>query len=890
MTTFRLNRLGAFALAIALLFVGLTGSIARAGTTGSITGTITDTTTKKPLANVRVHAASPSQSQSTATNAQGFFVLQNLLPDTYTVSAEISGYQVAVQEGLTVQQDINIPLNLALASALKTIGRVTANSGSLLKPTQTTDVYNVTGAQLNAASGGDNLHKTLYEYVATAPGVTSNGFPGLPRIRGGAATDTGYEFDGIPVRERITGLFTSNLSNIGFQNVEVYTGGLTAQNAGNGTGVINSVVKQGTSPSFGVISLGATFPDFNHYATFEYGNATPNNRFSYYFALDAVNSNNTYDNGANTFPNVLYEGYNGPGTVITRDLIANFHFRPSEKDDIQFLLQNGNGEFNYTYLLGGGTHLSLVPCVGAVTASTTSPTGFSGGTAPNGTPCPAGLAFGSLDANQGNNWHHYSGIGKLQWNHLINDHSAFTARLAENFNQYIFDQPLSDPNYAADNSNSPGPGCPTYPLAAGTPVAVVAGNLCSQQIEVFYGDRRSNMYFGSLDYTNTPNANVTVKVGIGQEYDVNAEAYYNTNGFNGDGSYPQHGTTSIYPTHFPYVYGDLTLNTGRLTLEPGLRYQRGYYAFPGSKVVSILSPTVGATYRFNPNNVVRASYGNTSNFIGTVYVYRQFSTTYNPQAKGGSYDPQVNHSADLMFEHQFDANTSIRVGPYVRRSTNYYSLYKPYLGLSNTGKPTYGPTIPTNAGSNNVFGAEFGLSHIDNRSSGASAFLSGTYQNYWTTSFKSSVTGVYNQSQLPANLAASGFRLRATGNPLFDGTATLDLHSGVYSLLPLVYYQVGTFYNVGPGGNESIAQANWKVNATLLRRFGQPGNKSSALGLRVTNLTNNKKDTAPCISDGTGCDPYNGPQSGVTTAKGATIYQNYTQDPRRYEVFLTTRF
>ena len=77
----------------------------------------------------------------------------------------------------------------------------------------------------------------------------------------------------------------------------------------------------------------------------------------------------------------------------------------------------------------------------------------------------------------------------------------------------------------------------------------------------------------------------------------------------------------------------------------------------------------------------------------------------------------------------------------------------------------------------------------------------------------------------------------------------------------------------------------------MLRRFGQAGNKSSALGLRVTNLTNNKYDTAPCVSaDGTGCYPFNGPQSGVTTAKGATIYQNYTQDPRRYEVFLTTRF
>ncbi len=887
MTT-QLHRWKTFVFALVVAFVACTGASAFAGTTGSITGTIIDGGTKKPLANVRVRAASVSQTQSTTTNAQGFFVLQNLSPDTYTLSAEASAYQTYVAEGVTVQQDINVPLNFSLTGALKTIGRVTTSAGSLVKGTQTTDVYNVTGAQLNAASGGDNLHKTLYEYIATAPGVTSNGFPGLPRIRGGAATDTGYEFDGIPTRERITGLFTSNLSNIGFQNVEVYTGGLTAQNSGNGTGVINSVVKQGTYPASGVISLGSTFPDFNHYLTLEYGNATPNNRFSYYLALDAVNSNNSYDNGANTFPNVLYGGFNGAGQVVTRDLIANFHLRPSEKDDIQFLLQNGVGEFNYSYLLGGGSHLSLIPCAGAVTASKTSPTGFSGGTAPNGQACPSGLAFGSLDANQGNTWHHYSGIGKLQWNHLINDHSAFTARIAENFNQYIFDQPLSDPNYTTDNANSPGAGCPAYPLAAGTPVAVVGGNLCSQQIEVFYGDRRSNMYFGSIDYTNTPNANVTIKVGAGQEYDVNNQAYYNTNGFNGDGTYPQHGTTSIFPTHFPFVYGDVTINTGRFTLEPGLRYSQGLYAFPGSHAVTIYNPTFGATYRVNPSTVLRGSYANTSNFIGSVYVYRQFSTTYNPVTKGGSYDPQINHSADLMLEHQFDANTSLRVGPYVRSTSNYYSLYKPFLGLSASGKPTYGPTTPTNAGANHVFGAEFGLNHVDNRPTGASAFISGTYQNYWTTSI-SSVTGSYAQSQLPANLASSGFRLRATGNPMFNGTATFDLHSGAYSLLPLVFYQVGTFYNVGPGGNESIAQSNWKVNATLLRRFGQAG-KPSSIGLRVTNLTNNKFDTAPCTSDGTGCYPFNGPQSGVTTAKGATIYQNYTQDPRRYEVFLTTRF
>jgi len=66
----------------------------------------------------------------------------------------------------------------------------------------------------------------------------------------------------------------------------------------------------------------------------EYGSATPNNRFSYYLALDAANSNNSYDNGANTFSNVLYGGYNGAGQVFTRDIIANFHLRPSKKNDV----------------------------------------------------------------------------------------------------------------------------------------------------------------------------------------------------------------------------------------------------------------------------------------------------------------------------------------------------------------------------------------------------------------------------------------------------------------------------------------------------------------------------------------------------------------------------
>jgi Carboxypeptidase regulatory-like domain len=883
------------AAAIAILCcVAVAGTAAYAGTTGTITGTITDPA-GKGLAGVSVAAVSPSQTQKTSTNADGFFVLQELSPDTYTVTLSKTGYQTIQVQGLTVQQDQTANVNQKLSPQLKEIGRVTAASASnLLKTTTGTDVYNISGQQLNVASGGDNLHKTLYEYIGTAPGITTNGFPGLPHIRGGASTDTGYELDGIPIRERMLGFFTTNLSSIGFKNVEVYTGGLSAANAGVGTGIINTVVKTGTYPAQTILSTGLTSPDFNHYLTFEHGGATPNNRFSWYFSFDGVRSQNQYDRGIHTFPNVLYGGFNGPGTVWTNDILANFHYRPTERDDIQFLMQNGLGEFNYNYLLNGpGQRLQLAPCNGNV-ATPGSPAGFAGGTAPNGATCPAGFYFRALaSANSGNIWHHYSGLGKLQWNHLLNDHSNITLRLAENFNQYIFDQPISDPNFPWDPS--PAAGCPPFPYAANTPVAVNAkGAICSNEIEVFYGDRRSNMWFGSFDYTTTPNQYTTWKIGFAQEYDNNNQAYYNTFAFNGDGTWPQHGTTAVVPTHFPYVYVDGTFNVGRFTLEPGLRYSEGSYFFPGSKVVSAVSPTFSGVYRAGPNDAFRFSYGDTVNFVGSTYIYRQFSTAFDPNAHpGASYAPQTNTDAEIQWEHQFDRNTSLRIGPYQRSSDNYYALYRPFIGINPAnGLPRFGPQTPSNAGHNHVFGAELGLNHVDNRPVGISYFLSGSYENFWTTSVSSLLGSSFSQAQLPATLVAQGIRVRSTDDPPFNGSLALDMHAHQWSLLPLFTYQFGTYYNVGRISNSQIsepeaqASAHWIANTTLQYRLDKAGR--STVGIRVTNLFNNLADTTPCLSDGTGCFPFNGPLSGVKGQPGF-IYQDYTQNPRLFEFFFTVK-
>lgn len=915
--------------------------------TGTIAGTVRDATTSAPIANVSVTAAAPSGSRTTTTDQNGFYTLQAMIPDTYTVSFSIGGYTPESLAGVTVQQGITTTQDERLTKTLRTIANVHSRApGNLVQPNVTSDVYTVSGAELNALSLGNDLHKTLYQYVQGVPGVTSSGFPAQPRIHGGDITDIAYEFDGIPIKERITGFFTTNLSNVGIANVEVFTGGLSAGDAASGLGIINTVVKSGTYPAFGQLSYGTNMWGQNSQLTAEYGGATPNRRFSWYAALDKTNQLNYYSSGL-TYPAVLAEGLNGPGPVKTTDLVANFHYRPNDKNDFQFLLQNGVGDFEFNYLMarapGEAPPVTAVPCPG-YSVSTTTYSGATGGTAPNGQPCPEGLYFGTASGNNGNIWHHYSGIGKIQWNHIINDHSFFALRFAENFNQYIFDQPIVDANLAIENSpdfrvrNS----CPPVPYQPGTPIqssgANGSGVECVQQANWFstgfYGDRRSNMYLGSLDYTNNMNANTTIRAGVGTETDTNLYNYYYTFFFEKNGTYPAANFISNYPTHVPYVYADGSFRMNKLLIEPGLRYQRMSYDYPGGPLtVGILNPTFAATYTMGANDVVRGSYTDSTSFVGSGYVYRIVpsgplngpgGSLYNPGGGNGfSANPTVIHSADLQWEHQIDANTSVKFGPWYNKATNVFELYKPAIGTNPNGTVIYGPTVPANGGIRQAFGFELGLNHVDARPDGVSWWLSGTYDNYWT-SILSGLTASYNVTPLPPAIVQAGNLIRSASDPLFSALLTADVHQHDFHLIPQVYYQTPSFYNVGVqsicsvgttgfvstcgrlGGkvvpphisqNELMSTGYFIANATALWHFGQ--RRDWTIGIQGTNILNNTHDIFPCNATQlgstpqltTGCGPFwpNSSQTGispVSPGQSETIFQNYSQTTPQFELFL----
>jgi hypothetical protein len=51
------------------------------------------------------------------------------------------------------------------------------------------------------------------------------------------------------------------------------------------------------------------------------------------------------------------------------------------------------------------------------------------------------------------------------------------------------------------------------------------------------------------------------------------------------------------------------------------------------------------------------------------------------------------------------------------------------------------------------------------------------------------------------------------------------------------------------------------------------------VGVKVDNLLDNTNDVTPCMSDGSGCFPFDGPFSGINNASGSYIFQNYAEDP-----------
>ncbi|MEO9171342.1 MAG: TonB-dependent receptor [Candidatus Baltobacteraceae bacterium] len=292
----------AVSIAIPASFVASYARPAQAGTTGTITGTVTEAGEKLPIAGAKITVVSPSQSESSFSDAGGHFSFVSLAPDEYTLSASKDGYDALSEPGVAVFADARQNLSISLRKSLKIIASVTTRAGSdLVRPGTTADIYSIDAreqARLSALGGGSNLN-SAYSAIGSAPGAyvpaNQSGAAQSVYVRGGDYYEVGYEFDGIPVNQSFDNYTTSSLSSLGQLELQVYTGATPANAEAQGlAGFVNQVIKTGTRPGISTAAGAIGTSSFYHSLDMESGGATPNRLFSYYVGIGGFNQAHRY--------------------------------------------------------------------------------------------------------------------------------------------------------------------------------------------------------------------------------------------------------------------------------------------------------------------------------------------------------------------------------------------------------------------------------------------------------------------------------------------------------------------------------------------------------------------------------------------------------------------
>jgi hypothetical protein len=249
-----LTRVGLFGV---LAFTAVNMAFGQAGATGSILGTVTDSTgAVVPNVAITVTNTATNVAYRTETTSAGDFDAPSLNPGTYTVSAQAPGFQKSVAAAFTLAVDQKVRINLALKP-----GTV---SETLEVTTQSVNLDTDTAALSQEVSGDEvanlplNGRNFLQLILIGAGAVTVGGEQGTFRqgkgdavsINGGRPEGNNYTLDGLVNTDQALQTPAVVLSQDAIGEFKVESGIYPAEN-GFGASQVNIVSKSGTNSLHG---------------------------------------------------------------------------------------------------------------------------------------------------------------------------------------------------------------------------------------------------------------------------------------------------------------------------------------------------------------------------------------------------------------------------------------------------------------------------------------------------------------------------------------------------------------------------------------------------------------------------------------------------------------
>ena len=235
-----------FGIAVAVAAVSIVAGDLQAGVTGKINGVVRDQAGEVlPGANVVIKELNLG---STA-DADGYFVIINIPPGVYTLSASLIGYETVSQTGVDVTTDHTTTINYNLKETALELGELVVTAGRpLVEPDKTTSKYTVTleETERNLAAA-----RRTSELLQLQPGVAVDG---SNRIRGAYvdagwyASDVAYVVDGVRMNHndgRGRGGRYRQVNRGAIQELSVLTGVTPAEYGNAQGGVVQIITKEG---------------------------------------------------------------------------------------------------------------------------------------------------------------------------------------------------------------------------------------------------------------------------------------------------------------------------------------------------------------------------------------------------------------------------------------------------------------------------------------------------------------------------------------------------------------------------------------------------------------------------------------------------------------------
>jgi hypothetical protein len=232
-----------------------------AGTTGKISGTVTNAETGEPLpgANVMIEGTA----MGAATDANGFYFIINIPPGYYSVNAAMIGYTPISKTLVQVVTDMTSKVEFGLSPTVLEgeIVRVIAERPAIQKDlTSSLQAYasdEITGAPVENLSQLMEVQTGLSMVEPTDKASILRDSPGDGlHIRGGRENETAFLVDGVRVDNPIWGGATYSQNTSGSTVTEMMTilGTFNAEYGGKMSGVINLVTKEAPDKLSGKIS------------------------------------------------------------------------------------------------------------------------------------------------------------------------------------------------------------------------------------------------------------------------------------------------------------------------------------------------------------------------------------------------------------------------------------------------------------------------------------------------------------------------------------------------------------------------------------------------------------------------------------------------------------